>query len=83
MAHQKLYHFHDIAMPYLIATWRRPYCFLLYFDLYNIPSVILYAIGEAEMSSHNILGNKLNQIRVKNELHICQLVGTSARQAKW
>ena len=35
-------------------------------DLYTM----IYTAMETEMSSHNILGNKLNQITVKNKLHI-------------
>jgi len=35
-------------------------------DLYTM----IYTAMETEMSSHNILGNKLNQIMVKNKLHI-------------
>ncbi len=31
---------------------------------------VIYTAVEEEMSSHNILGNKLNHIRVKNVLHI-------------
>src|SRR5436189_6290173 len=31
---------------------------------------MIYTAMETEMSSHNILGNKLNQIMVKNKLHI-------------
>ncbi len=33
-------------------------------DLYTT----IYTVIEAEMSSYNILGNKLNHIRIKNEL---------------
>lgn len=35
-------------------------------DLYSM----IYTAMETEMSLHNILGNKLNQIMVKNKLHI-------------
>src|SRR5438045_5942206 len=45
MAQQKLYYFYDVTIPYLVATWWRPYHFLLHFNLCNIPSVILYAVG--------------------------------------
>ena len=55
MAQQKFYYFYDVVIPYLVATWWRPYRFLLHFDLCNIPSVILYAIGDIMDLSHELV----------------------------